>query len=227
MQRTFSFIAATALVVSSFGVVAKAAPFVELGDAGAFPQGPQATTGLGTVNSITGTIPAVNDVDSFLINITNPAAFSATTVPALPGGIADTTLYLFNTTGTGIASNDDTSAAQFNSTLPVGNALYSGLTPGLYVVSVSSFGFIPFRVATPTVIGENIFDVNDFTGVKGPVAASAGLPVLSYANVGTDATAIGAYTITLTGASFSTQVPEPTSLSLLGLGGLALLRRKR
>ena len=42
-----------------------------------------------------------------------------------------------------------------------------------------------------------------------------------------DATVANIYAIGLQGVSVENAVPEPTTIALLGLGGLALLRRKR
>jgi hypothetical protein len=178
----------------------------------------ETVTGSGPLTAINGSIVNSGDVDTYLINICDPAAFSAST-DNLNTIVDDTTLFLFRLDGTGIAKNDDVSGTNFLSALPVGNALYSSLTPGNYVLAVSYFGTVPFSTDPPTSLAQSTFDVFDFTGVIGPQNG----PAVTWADV-SSADGSGAYQIALTGACF---VPAPGAAALLGLGGLALARRRR
>lgn len=206
--------------IALFGLLAiagtsSAAIHVEVGDAGELPGTAQSAAGAGALTGITGSVTA-GDADMFRIRISNPAAFSA-----LASGIqGDTTLYLFNLDGTGIAKNDDISGTNFESELPVGNALYAGLPAGDYLIAIGGFAYQPFSVAVPMVLGEATFDPNTFTGVIGPQNAA---PVQSWAQLSSGPSS-GTYSIELTGAEF---VPAPSSAALLGLGGLLAARRRR
>jgi len=78
---------------------------IEIGDAGNLPGTAQDPGGVGPLTSIAGTAGG-GDEDMYKICITNPSAFSATT-----GAMADfdTQLFLFDSTGRGVYSNDDLS----------------------------------------------------------------------------------------------------------------------
>ncbi len=195
--------------------MASAQNWAEVGDAGEIVDGVQDVVGVGILNQITGSVTAL-DADAFRIRISNPAAFSA----AATGIQGDTTLYLFNLDGTGIAKNDDISGTNFESLLPVGNALYAGLPAGDYIIAIGGFAYQPFSVAAPTLLSQAVFDPNVFTAVQAPQNAG---PVLSWAQLATTPTS-GNYTITLTGAEF---IPAPGAAALLGLGGLLAARRRR
>jgi hypothetical protein len=200
---------------------AHAQVWIETTDAGDMPGTSQTATGAGALTDIFGTVSVNSDADIFRIYIANPAAFSATTDTA-PGTMADTTLYLFNLDGTGIAKNDDVSGANYLSVMPAGDVAYSSLAPGEYLLAVGGFAFSPYYVNPPATLSDLIFDVNTFTGVVGPQAGATGMPILGWANVGMYSS--GTYHVSLTGAEL---VPAPTSLALLGLGGLLVSRRRR
>jgi hypothetical protein len=203
-------------------VSAHAQVWNEAGDAGDMPGTSQSVVGVGPLTDIFGAVSVTSDADIYRIYITDPSLFSATTNSA-PGTMTDTTLYLFNLDGTGIAKNDDVSGSNFLSDLPGGNPLYNALAPGEYLLAVAGFAFAPYFVSPPSSISDLIFDVNAFTGVHGPQAGAAGMPMLGWANAGMYDS--GTYHITLRGAGFA--VPAPASLALLGLGGLVATRRRR
>jgi hypothetical protein len=218
-------IALAALAAVLCAGAANAQVFTESTDGFGIAGGATPVTGVGPLTQINGSLtyaPAVTDaMDFWVIDITNPAAFSATTVGS--AGMSDTVLYLFNVSGTGIAKNDDTSGSNFLSTLPVGNALYSGLTPGQYVIGISSYGIGPARVANPTLFADLVFPVSPFTGVQGPQGAND-VMTGTYGTFDASGFNGGNYSITLTGAAF---VPTPASAGLLVLGGLVAARRRR
>jgi MYXO-CTERM domain-containing protein len=212
-------IAALALLTAlSAGTSAFGQVWNEAGDAGDMPGTAQAAVGAGALTDIFGTVSGLTDADMYLIDITNPAAFSATTNIA-PGTMADTTLYLFNLNGTGIAKNDDVSASNYLSVMPVGDVNYASLAPGQYLLAVGGFAFAPFWNNPPAVLADLIFDVNTYTGVLGPQNPG---PILGWANAG--AYDQGTYHITLTGASM---VPAPGAMVVVGLAGLVAGRRRR
>jgi hypothetical protein len=213
--RTLALVAAMGAASSAFGQVHN-----EAVDAGDMPATAQAAGGAGSLTDIFGTVTGLFDADMYVINITNPAAFSATTNIA-PGAMGDSTLYLFNMNGTGIAKNDDISGGNFLSDLPVGNAQYASLVPGQYLIAIAGFAFAPFWNNPPANLGDLMFDVNAFTGVQGPQNPG---PIQGWANAGAYDAGQGTYHITLTGASL---VPAPGAVALLGLAGVMAGRRRR
>lgn len=92
-----------------FGLLLCAAPafaqsvWTEVGDAGDLPATAQMTNCTSTLDEIRGSCPA-GDVDLFLILITNPAQFSATTCG---GTNDDSKLMLFDLDGNGVTYDDD------------------------------------------------------------------------------------------------------------------------
>ncbi|MGD9688422.1 MAG: hypothetical protein AB7K52_04355 [Phycisphaerales bacterium] len=82
------------------------------------------TVGNGALNTIVGSLSSDTDVDMYRIRITDPMAFSATTVPdggiGFPGAAFDTVLYLIREPGNGTACverSDDVSPSVVQSTL--------------------------------------------------------------------------------------------------------------
>jgi hypothetical protein len=195
----------------AFSSQATALPWFEVGEAGQLPGTAQIVAGAGALESISGTVSSANDADMFLIFISNPATFSATTVG--PGGtLDDTQLFLFNAGGLGVYANDDSVGVR--STLPAGNP-NGPLVAGLYYLVISSYN------NDPTSAGGLIFPSTPFTSVFGPTGPGGALPISGWSGSG----GTGTYTINLTGASF---VPEPGSAALLGVSLLLLgfLRRR-
>lgn len=84
----------------AWGFSVHAGECVEVGDAGQLLTSGQGTFGLDPLTSIAGTLTAPQDVDLYLVRITDPEAFSAQVV--CPG---ETTawLYLFKYDGTGVS----------------------------------------------------------------------------------------------------------------------------
>ena len=199
--------------------------WMEVGDAGQLPATAQVPMVPGALTGISGTITNAGDADMYLINITNPAAFSATTV-GQPGTLFDTQLFLFRTTGFGIEANDNVSLMPLNlrSTLPAGGPL-APTTPGLYLLAISAFDNDPVAPG-----GLQIFpDPPGGVGVVGPTGPGGGLAITGWTGTGNTT---GTYQIALTGVGGGDgAIPEPSSVVLLGLGAVAALgyciRRRR
>jgi hypothetical protein len=184
---------------------ARAQSWAEVGDAGDLPGTAQVPIGVGFITHITGTM--TGNPDMYLIHIAPGGGFTATTETA--GTTFDTQLFLFTTTGIGIAMNDDTTgSAPFHSTLS--GPLLSQIPAGNYLLAISVFG------TEPVSAGGLIFpDV--FPGVFGPTGPGGGSPITSWTGTG----GTGTYDILLTGS-----FPAPPSVAVLALAAMAGRRRR-
>jgi len=218
MRKTF-LMSIALLTILGCSSVALADTWAEVGDAGDLTGTAQTPTGANPLTSITGTIGSSTDADMYLIFISTPAGFSATTV-GTPGTLVDTQLFLFNAAGLGVYFCDDADGLTLRSTLPAGHAL-SPPSAGLYYLVVTGFD------RDPTSAAGAIFP-DTFPGVFGPTGPGGGSPITGYDGT----TGTGTYTINLTGAGFAggaAAVPEPATILLLGSGlaGVAAKMRQR
>lgn len=217
MARIFA-LAGTAVMAA-----AAVAQHNEIGDAGNFPGTAQLVAG-GT-DTIIGTIGTLDDEDLYRVTITDFSLFSATVSGNTGDPLTDSQLFLFDLNGAGLAHNDDISTVNRQAALPVGNALYSGLTPGEYLIGITAWNNDPYYAVSPEL--ERIFPDPNYDGggngeIVGPRASAVGQPVIFWDGLlGGQGT--GGYIITLTGVD---PVPEPATLGALALGLTALLRRK-
>jgi hypothetical protein len=207
VAKKLSWVAALALVASGVGL-ANAQVWAEMGEAGELPGTAQTPAGVGALTTITGSLGA-SDTDMYLISIPAPGAgFEAKT--SGNSTTIDTQLFLFDPAGMGVVHNDD----------DPGGSLQSKITnmfvvaPGNYLLAVSQYN------RDPSSAGGLIWANSPFNVERTPDGPGAGSPVTSWGG----STSGGAYQIDLRGVEF---VPEPASLSLLALGGLALIRRRR
>jgi hypothetical protein len=204
------------LLVSLAGLAlaatAQAQTWFEVGDADELS--PQITMGSGPLTLIVGSTSVASGdttgVDLYAIYVRDWTIFSA----SLVGGAAfDTQLFLFTSTGMGIACNDD--AVGLQSELPAGHALYAGRTsPEKVWIAVSGYN------RDPVSVGGLIFP-NTFSGVHGPTGPGGGSPLSGW----TGTPSRGDYRLALTGAEF--WIPAPGATALLGLAGLVAGRRRR
>lgn len=154
-----------------------------------------------------------NEVDVYKIFIDNAPGFSARTVSS---NFDDTALFLFSGSGNGVFMNDDIGGVNLLSALPgVG-----GIGIGFYYLAVAIGGFAALDAAANSVfLAGGFTDVLDVDPASGALAAwSEGFISLTEPGL--------AYDIVLTGARVA-QIPEPTSLALLGLAGFAAWRARR
>jgi hypothetical protein len=192
------------------GAALTAQTWTETGEAGNLPATAQIPAGAGALAQIDGNIDdpsepngAGNDRDMYLIQIDNPAAFTATTV----GGTAlDTQLFLFGQGGLGVTFNDDTSTSTQSAI--TGQFVAAA---GLYYLAVSRFD----RDATG--LGDEIWADTPFTTERQPDGPGAANAIDDWNGLG--ATGItGAYSIFLTGASFPDLSTSCADLDVSGTG---------
>jgi MYXO-CTERM domain-containing protein len=229
-MRSFGFISAlgvcAAILLGAGQAQAVVQHWNEVDDADVMPGTAQATHGslIDPLGSISGRLRDTNDVDLYLIYITDPANFSATCVGLTHrtvGGPLNTRLFLFDPTGHGIYANDDAAAGVVESTLPTGDP--SGpVTEGFYLIGIASFSTRPLTDSL-----EPIFTFPTGASVPGVLAPSS--PTAELGGWFGQGVHSGDYTIAFTGARVAYPMPEPVTavLSALGLGALALRRFRR
>jgi hypothetical protein len=172
------------LTIGALTLSASAQIWYEQGDAGDLPETAQ-STGSGTLSQIQGSLD-VNDVDMYAIYITDPAAFSASTVG---GATWDTQLFLFDANGVGVVAEDDTGGLQST----IDNTAGCITAPGLYYLAITRFNKDP--------LGCNeggLWSTNDNNCPNGTESSSR-------VNSWTSSTGTaGSYTIFLTGVEGAT-----------------------
>jgi hypothetical protein len=181
----------------------------EVGDAIDLAPG-QMTVGVGPLTNIVGTIGASDDADLYCIYIYDYLQFRATTV-GQPGTLSDTQLFLFDANSMGVTFNDDD--------IGVRSTLTNQWLPGngFYMIGITGYNRDPVNPA-----GALIWNNTPFGTERAPDGPGAPGPLAGW--VGTSGT--GTYDILLRGATFCA-VPEPGTMAALGLGAVALLRRRR
>lgn len=199
----------------------------EIGDAGQTLGGAQ-STGVVSGNSLTtifGTLSGQNDADLFVFMITAPTTFSASTMNTLTmtSGL-DTALFLFNSMGVPIYTNDDANGTTVQSTLPAGTSFTMTLSPGTYYLGISLTGNEPMNSNGQLLFAP--FPGGNSTAVRGP---ASGLNPNTLANFTSGSFAqTGGYQIDLT-SSATSAVPEPSTTALVAasVAGLFLVWKRR
>ncbi len=144
-----------------------ASNWAENGDAGELPSGHQTTIGVGPLTSISGNIEGNSDRDLFCIRVVDQSAFRASLSCVTPGGLD---LWLFSTTGLGIAHDDGCVASSTRIT----GAFKPGI--GSFLLGISAEGGIARNFQglaiwnAPTVAGER---APDGPGAPGPISSWA------------------------------------------------------
>ncbi len=162
------------------------------GDAGDLPETAQ-STGSGPITKIRGTIGGANDVDVYAIYISDPDAFSATTI----GGTSlDTALWLFDENGKGVVHNDDNPDATTGLQSRIDNRTNCITQPGRYYLAVSIF------TRRAAGCGEGlIWATTPARGVRCPDGAESASRVAGWSGT---SSSTGTYIIFLTGVSGAT-----------------------
>ncbi len=182
-------------------------PFTEVEDAGQTLDTSQTVNSQSSGTSfdaISGTLSDNSDVDLYQLFLTEGQPLSATTVG---GTDVDTQLFLFDATGLGLHSNDDTGGT-YQSTVPADQP-FTPTVSGTYYLGISSYGNDPL-----SPLG------NIFPNFDEPNSPGAESPLSGWNGNGEES---GAYTINLINSNRSTannstglQVPAGQSLLLVG-----------
>lgn len=228
MKLGIGLFAAGALVVGTAAMNASAITFFEDSGTGTTPAGSLESNGSGfgeiwdkwgrtvagaeviansTINKIQPRL-WTNDADLWQINVTDAANFFAYT-----GG--GHTLALFDAAGNAIvAVKGAGSSNAIDSSWLSGN--------GTYYIGLGADGSNPRNAA-----GQNIFSLSfsPSAPVAGDVALAAD-PFVAWEKNNAGTTLIGPGNFTRPNSIITIQMPEPASLGLLSLGGLAMLRRR-
>jgi hypothetical protein len=197
------------------GAPAAATPFLEIGDAGDLPGTALLTDVNGQLDAIVGNLTApdpndaVFDIDMYRLQITDPVAFTASTVGSPGLNVDDPQLFLFTSAGLGVFMNDDDPSGLNGAQSALG-PLPVGFGAGFYFLAIGWFNNEPL-----SAFGALIFDAITSTD---PVARWNN-DVLQRIDSPT------AYQINLTGTVAA--VPEPSTATLTALGLVAALRRRR
>ena len=141
------------------------------------------------VTGIRGILSDDKDVDIYKISLPGNQTFSATTVNR--STYVDTRLFLFDTNGRGVYSNDDENDQTRQSTLPAGHPL----TPqkaGNYYLAITSYENEPLSE------DGTIFGSGSFTDILGAMGNGSSQPLSSWSDNGTD---IGTYVVSITDSS--------------------------
>ncbi|MDP6545797.1 MAG: PEP-CTERM sorting domain-containing protein [Phycisphaerae bacterium] len=180
------------------------------GDAGDLLGSTQVTTGAGALTQITGVLVGPEDVDLYRISITSASTFSATST----GGFSHPPhrLYLFDALGNGISGYKDAN----NTGALLSDAFV--VAPGVYHLALSGFSH-------PMTAGNlDLWDANGAADVELAPDGAGAAGLFDDWSPSIVPASLDSYTITLTGAEYA---PEPATMTLLALGGLAVLRRRR
>lgn len=216
--RWYAPILAICLVFALSANSAHALIYWSSGAAGELLGTEEIVTGSGVLNAINGTTDITDGVslgDIFRIFISDADEFSVSALFTEPGtNNFDTQIFLFDSNGFGIATNDD-AADSAQSFLSSDSAPLSSLVAGVYYVLIEGAGRYPVDAAG-NLIFSNLLGGADADGVYG---ANAGAGVFT-ALTGNSSEG-GAYSLVFTGAEFIA-IPEPSTVALLGVTALML-----
>ena len=217
MKKTtfLSLVAGGALM---FSLNASAIVFVEVGDAGESLDTAQMVGG--GVTQITGNVNGDADMFGFYWG---GGSFYANTV----GSTGDTQLFLFDSSGAGIWGNDD--GVSF-----AGPAYISdpALSAGTYYLGISSYDYDPYSasgVMFQSFPWEPLYGPSNGTETLtnwDGTSFAASAYTINFQQIDADGNPVGDPTGTGTAP---TQIPEPASIALMGLGllGLGLQHRRK
>lgn len=234
MRLKFAIPLACTTATLLFASASYAQMYTEVGDAGDLLSTAQVTSAplgpLTSLTSIVGSTSLTNEIadgDMYEITITTgnlTSAFTASTTAFVAGANNfDDQLFLFNSSGVGVAANDDAATGGDEASLTIAAGT---LTPGNYYLAIEGSGRYPVDASGNLIFPNYTDGTTDPTGTYGPNANAGALA--GYTGNTNEA---GKYSISISGAQFTaiSTVPEPSSIAALatGLGGLVLVCRYR
>jgi hypothetical protein len=152
----------------SLAAPAFAQVWTEVGDAGPLPATAQTPAGSGALTTITGMLAFDADVDMYCIDVTDPANFNATLSCVV---IQSTDLYLFDSTGKGLALAQICSAGSKT----IGASFVT--TAGTYYIAVAPYGALAYAGADLIWIpGSTFARAPDGPGAANVVTSWGGTP---------------------------------------------------
>ena len=134
-----------ALAVSILPHLAQAGVWNEVGDAGNTPGSAQTTSGVGSLNTIFGTLSPASDTDVFKIYVSDTAAFAVTMAGTALSSDNDTELYVLDTSGNLLFSDDDD-----------GVGLLSQLNAGEFAANAAGYYLIAYNLFHSAPIGSPV-----------------------------------------------------------------------
>lgn len=205
MTPRFTRIAVSAVTVAILLALAPSAfAASEEGDAGDLPSTAQ-NLGSGAVGAIFGSFTSGGDVDVYRVCLSDGPSFFASTVGATT---LDTQLFLFDSQGRGVYSNDDAMVGVHGSRLPSGHR-FSPARPGEYFVAVSSYNNDPQSEAGeifPDLFSSSLYP----DGVVNAAGVGADEPIVSWS--GATRGPPGLYRINLFGTTGCDALPPTVDL---------------
>ncbi|MCB9879337.1 MAG: hypothetical protein H6835_17215 [Planctomycetes bacterium] len=157
-------------------------------DAGQLWTDAQVTVGTGALATIAGSIDPGEDADLFVVRVDDPATFTCSSVG---GATWDSQLWIFDMQGRGISFRDDQGGGVYQSTL-TGQFVTA---PGHVIIGVSRFDSDPLDDSAQELWLDSPWGAE--RAPDGPGAANQFTQWSGTTNIA------GAYTLTLTGASFA------------------------
>ena len=194
----------------------QAATYVETGDAG---QTLGTAQNAGAATGFTGTLSSDFDVDLYVFTVANAGTYTFSdvggTADTTAGGVLDTEISLFGSTGTALAVNDDASGTTVESKLT------ATLSAGTYYFGITNSGNEAINLNSQLLF--NMPPGGDTTATRG-AASGVNPTTLSNFNTQSYTTDRGTYNVTISA------VPEPSTWATLVLGTLTaaftFLRRR-
>ena len=224
LGRFFQSICYTLFIVTTLFINSShATTWSEVADAGDLLNTAQIPTGIGSLDTITGTITTSYDVDLYKIKIINPTTFSATVFGGEGQNDWDSFLALFDQNGFGVYTNDADVFDDVNSKLPA-NHVSGPQTAGNYYLAI----FDDDRAAlsgSATSVNDIIFPLPTppYTQIFGPTGPGGTLPLAGWGSLISEVNLNANYGINLTGAEFVSSVPIPAAVWFMGTGLLGLM----
>jgi len=205
LQKSLIVSSVATSVALGFSTQAQAISFTEVGDAGDLLGTAQIINGNGSITDISGATSSANNdfVDLFQINL-DGGFFSASTVG---GSDFDTSLFLFDSNGDVLLSNDDD---EFD--FPESTISGNGLLAGIYYLGITGFNNLP---------------IDAFSSIINDPAEFGGFDTNGTLAGWLEDDFTGSYTVSLAGASGVAEVPTPAAVLPILSGMFAAARRRK